>query len=117
MRGAHHVHPSVYPSSYPAPKTLLWRLLFALGAILVFSWSLLADTPLGGLKTQNVEGCYCRCAKTKGLGSCVRMCELPKYASRWWAVTCGKQRGHTSRENKGAGPHLKHRDRAEHARL
>jgi hypothetical protein len=117
MRGAHHVHPSVHPSSYPAPKTLLWRLLFALGSILVISWSVLADTPLGGLKTQNVDGCYCHCAKTKGLGSCVRMCELPKYASRWWAVTCSKQRGRASRENKGAGPRLKHRDRAEHAQL
>jgi hypothetical protein len=51
------------------------------------------------------------------LGSCVKMCELPKYATRWWAVSCAKPHGHSAANNPGAGPRLHHGDRAEHARL
>jgi len=102
---------------YPTSKKLLWRLLLAAGSILAISWSLLADAPAGGFKAQAVDACYCHCAKTKGMRSCVRMCELPKYATRWWAVSCTKQRGHAMHDNPGAGPRLKHRDRAERAQL
>lgn len=99
------------------PKTLLWRLFLAFGLILAISRSLLADTRMGLLKTQGLDACYCRCAKTKGMRSCVKMCELPKYASRWWAISCNKQRSHVSHDNPGAGPHLKHREHAQRARL
>jgi len=47
----------------------------------------------------------------------VKMCELPKYASRWWATSCAKSRIHSNGDNPGAGPHLHHKDRAERARL
>jgi len=66
-----------------SPKKLLWRLLLLGSALLAMSWSLLADTP-GRLKSTQTAGCYCHCSKGKGLGSCVKMCEMPKYASRWW---------------------------------
>jgi hypothetical protein len=45
------------------------------------------------------------------------MCELPKYASRWWAVTCAKPHLDRHHDDSNAGPHLHHPDRAEHARL
>lgn len=102
---------------YQDPKKILWRLFAAMALIVALSWSLLADTSIGPINKQVSDACYCHCAKTKGLRSCVKMCELPKYASRWWAVSCTKQRGHANRDNPGAGPHLKHRDRAEHAQL
>jgi hypothetical protein len=101
---------------YASPKTLLWRLLLLGGALLAMTWTLLADTP-GQLKSTQAGGCYCHCSRAKGLGSCVKMCELPKYASRWWATSCAKSRSHYGGENPGAGPRLPHKDRAEHARL
>ena len=108
MRGSH--------TPYTSPKRLLWRLLLLGSALLAASWSLLADTP-GRLKSTQAGGCYCRCSRAKSLGSCVKMCELPKFASRWWATSCAKSRSHYSGNNPGAGPRLRHRDRAEHARL
>ncbi|HEY4817130.1 MAG TPA: hypothetical protein VIH67_06845 [Candidatus Acidoferrum sp.] len=101
---------------YPSPKTLLWRLLLLGSALLAMSWSLLADTPSRLTSTQT-GGCYCHCSRAKRLGSCVKMCEMPKYASRWWATSCAKSRNHYSGDNPGAGPRLRHKDRAEHARL
>jgi hypothetical protein len=101
---------------YTSPKTLLWRLLLLGSAALAMSWTLLADTP-GRMKSPQAEGCYCHCSRAKGLGGCVKMCELPKYASRWWATSCAKSRSRYSGDNPGAGPRLRHRDRAEHARL
>ncbi len=101
---------------YTSPKKLLWRLLLLGSALLAVSWSLLANTP-GRLKSAPAGGCYCHCSRTKGLGSCVKMCELPKYATRWWATSCVKPRRRSSGDNPGAGPHLRHKDRAEHARL
>ena len=97
-------------------KTPLSRLLLLGSAALAMSWTLLADTP-GRLRSTQAEGCYCHCSRAKGLGSCVKMCEMPKYASRWWATSCAKSRSHYSGDNPGAGPRLRHRDRAEHARL
>ena len=100
---------------YTSPKTLLWRLPLLGSALLVVSWSLLADTP-SWLKSTQAGGCYCHCSSGKGLGSCVKMCETPKYASRWWATSCAKSRSHYSGNNPGAGPRLHHPDRAERAR-
>jgi hypothetical protein len=45
------------------------------------------------------------------------MCELPKYAKRWWATTCVKPRYKRPAEDSNAGPHLRHPDRAQHAQL
>jgi len=94
----------------------LWRLFLAGVALLAMTWSLFADTPRR-LHAVQSPGCYCRCAPSRGLGSCVKMCEMPKYASRWWAVSCRKPHGRSAGDSPDAGPHLHHRDRAEHARL
>ena len=60
-------------------------------------------------------GCYCGCAQSKTSAGCTKMCELPKYASRWWAVTCAKPHMTTPTEKSGAGPRLPHPGRAERA--
>ncbi|MGB7847137.1 MAG: hypothetical protein WBL63_16090 [Candidatus Acidiferrum sp.] len=46
---------------------------------------------------------------------CGKMCELPKYASRWWAVTCAKPRASAPVETPDAGPHVPHPGRSERA--
>src|ERR1700680_1839274 len=71
----------------------------------------------GQLGKTSVGGCYCGCAQSKTAAGCTKMCELPKYASRWWAVSCAKPRQQPPVENPGAHPRLPHPDRAEHARL
>jgi len=45
------------------------------------------------------------------------MCELKKYASRWWATSCAKPRAHAPANNSGSGPRLPHPEHAEHAQL
>ena len=73
-----------------------------------------ADTRRQFGKT-SVAGCYCSCAHSKTSVGCAKMCELPKYASRWWAVSCSKPRVQPSAETPGAGPHYPHKPRAERA--
>ena len=73
-----------------------------------------ADTR-GQLSKTKVEGCYCGCAQSKTSAGCTRMCELPKYASRSWAVSCSKPRVQPSPGTPGAGPHYPHKPRAERA--
>ncbi len=73
-----------------------------------------ADTS-GTVRKSNAAGCYCNCAMSKTAAGCTRMCELPKYASRWWAVSCAKPRAQAPAENPGAGPHYPHAPRAERA--
>jgi hypothetical protein len=35
--------------------------------------------------------CYCQCEGHDGMVSCPKkMCELPKYETRWWATSCHK---------------------------
>ena len=36
--------------------------------------------------------CYCQCEGQDGMTSCPKkMCELPKYENRWWAVSCHRR--------------------------
>ena len=79
---------------------------------LAFSTS--ADTS-GRLRKPSAAGCYCNCAQSKTGAGCTKMCELPKYSSRWWAVSCAKPRAQAPAENPGAGPHYPRRPRAERA--
>ncbi len=44
-----------------------------------------ADTRFS-IGTKSAAGCYCHCAMSKAHGGCVKICETPKYASRWWAT-------------------------------
>jgi len=73
-----------------------------------------ADTP-GTFRKSTAGGCYCNCAQSKTGAGCAKMCELPKYASRWWAVSCAKPRVQTPAESPGAGPHYPRAPRAERA--
>jgi hypothetical protein len=41
--------------------------------------------------------CYCNCEKMAGAKKCTKMCELPQYANRWWAVSCHKKTSDTVR--------------------
>jgi len=83
-------------------------------ALLATSPSLLADTP-DTLRRVPAGGCYCHCSESHARTGCVKMCDLPKYASRWWATSCAKPRLLAPTDKRGASPRLPHPDRAEHA--
>ena len=63
----------------------------------------------------DASGCYCNCAQAKASVGCAKMCELPKYASHWWAVSCAKPRMQPPADTPGAGPHYPRAPRAERA--
>ena len=94
-------------------RAFLW-LAFLAALLLASSLILRADAP-GATRSIPAGGCYCNCAHSKTKLGCVKMCELPKYASRWWATTCAKPRASSPAQNNGAGPRLPHPDRAESA--
>jgi hypothetical protein len=85
-------------------------------ALVALSWPVLADTS-GALRYPEPTACYCACAEAHARGGCAKMCELKKYAARWWATTCAKPRAHSPANNSGSGPRLPHPDHAEHAQL
>ena len=91
-----------------------------LGSLLAFLLSLglaaalFADTP-GLIRETHIAGCYCGCSKNAAMGACVRICDLPRYASRGWATTCAKPRIHPPLTHPGAGPRFPHPGRAERA--
>ena len=85
-------------------------------ALLVAALSLKADARFTvGAKSAAV--CYCHCGMSKARGGCAKICEMPKYASRWWATSCARPRRKAPVDNPGASPRLPHPDRAEHAQL
>src|SRR6516162_1990705 len=90
---------------------VLFELMVVAGVTAISVW---ADTN-GRVKKVDAGGCYCGCAQSKTSAGCTKMCELPKYASRWWAVTCTKPRTTAPSESPGAGPRLSHPPRAERA--
>ena len=73
-----------------------------------------ADTR-GQLRKMGIAGCYCGCAQSKTSAGCTKMCEMPKNASRWGAVSCAKPRVQPPAETPGAGPHYPRKPRAERA--
>ncbi|HEY4980044.1 MAG TPA: hypothetical protein VII25_12830 [Candidatus Acidoferrum sp.] len=94
---------------------LAGRLLIEFSVVIaVACFSVWADTS-SRVRAVTPGGCYCGCAQSKTSAGCGKMCELPKYASRWWAVSCAKPRTKTPTENPGAGPHFPHTPRAERA--
>ena len=95
-------------------RLALWLFVEFLVLIAAVSVSVLADSS-GRLRQITPAGCYCGCAQSKTSAGCAKMCELPKYASRWWAVTCAKPHITTPTEKSGAGPRLPHPGRAERA--
>jgi hypothetical protein len=82
--------------------------------LMATSLTMLANTP-PTLRRVPAGGCYCRCSESHTRSGCVKMCDLPKYASRWWATSCSNPRVLAPHENRGASPRFPHPDRAEHA--
>ncbi len=94
-------------------RAMIFVSLDILVALAAWSWPVLADTS-AALRSAS-PGCYCNCAESHAHGGCAKMCELKKYASRWWATSCAKPHQQPPANKSGAGPHLQHPDHAEHA--
>jgi len=94
------------------PGSIVCAVVLALGT----AQSLLADTSTR-LRSSPPGSCYCCCGESRVAAGCVKICELPKYASRWWASTCAKPHVHRPAQDSNAGPHLRRPDRATYARL
>jgi hypothetical protein len=94
-------------------RVFLW-LTFFTAAVLFSALILRADTS-SNMRSVPAGGCYCHCTQSKAKLGCVKMCELPRYASRWWATTCAKPRASSRSENPGAGPRHLYRGHAERA--
>jgi|GEM_PF-1469093 hypothetical protein len=98
-----------------APRGLNFRLaLFLSGLFALLPLVALGDAP-GALRKIPAGGCYCGCSKRRQMGDCIKLCQLPKYASRWWATSCVKPRIHKPAGNPDAGPRFPHPGRAERA--
>ena len=69
------------------------------------------------LRSMPAGSCYCCCNESRAAAGCAKMCELPKYASRWWATTCAKPHVRRPAASTDAGPHLRRPDRATYAQL
>jgi hypothetical protein len=104
----------------PKPPAFLARnrrcKLVLIGLVLLIVPGILLADSSGRLRGVATPGCYCHCAGAHTAGGCAKMCELPRYASRWWAKTCARPHAHPRGEDPGAGPHLHHSNHAEYAR-
>jgi hypothetical protein len=101
----------------PTPPRLRRRFIasFSIAAtLLLLGVSLRADATKS-LPKEPMPKCYCGCAVSHTRGGCVRMCELKKYAARWWATNCAKHRGNPPADTRGAGPRYPHPGRFERA--
>lgn len=76
--------------------------------------STFADTS-GTFRKPAASGCYCNCSQSRTSAGCAKMCELRKYASRWYAVNCSKPHAQAPATTPGAGPHYPRPPRAERA--
>jgi len=94
-------------------RAFVWFVFFT---ALIFASAIIlrADTP-GATRSVSPGGCYCNCSHSKTKLGCAKMCESPRYASRWWATTCAKPRASSPLNNHGAGPRLPHPGRTERA--
>jgi len=62
--------------------------------------------------------CYCHCAYESGMKHCTKMCELPQYQSRWWAISCHKKNSTANESSSPAlNPGSKKTNRKEQVRL
>jgi hypothetical protein len=64
------------------------RTAILLGIISVAALANQAPMPRPGSATPL---CYCHCAYETGIKHCTKMCELPQYQNRWWAISCHKK--------------------------
>jgi hypothetical protein len=59
-----------------------------LGVASAAAFATQSSTQLTG---SNVPLCYCHCEYETGVKHCTKMCSLPKYENRWWAISCHKK--------------------------
>ena len=69
----------------------------------------------GVLLAHRDSACYCHCGMSKAKGGCVKMCEMKKYASRWWATSCAIPKSKVAKDATKAGPRFPRPGRAERA--
>lgn len=69
-----------------------WSLSSVLASLAVIAAvPLLADTRGNLISAAPNFRCYCRCESKGEHHVCLmKMCDLPKYENRWWAVSCHK---------------------------
>jgi len=97
-----------------------YRRRLGLSAVFLFvcllgrTFLLSADTPRE-LRTPEAATCYCHCSGSRAHRACVKICEIPKYASRPWAANCAKPRLRLPLEKRNAGPRFEHPGRSERA--
>jgi hypothetical protein len=66
---------------------------------------LLADTRSNLASAAPNFRCYCQCESKGEHHVCpMKMCDLPKYESRWWAVSCHKPAPQSSTKKMQAPP-------------
>jgi len=90
---------------------LVFDLVLASGLLTFAAWAVTSSR----IHQPSVGGCYCGCAMAKTAAGCGKMCDLPKFASRRWAVTCSKPHATANMETPEARPHLPHPPHAERA--
>jgi hypothetical protein len=94
------------------------RTAILLGTISAAALANQAPTLLSGPVTPL---CYCHCAHENGNMHCTKMCELPQYQNRWWAITCQKKNTNAFESSSPAYNNLnkgsKKTNRREEARL
>jgi hypothetical protein len=62
--------------------------------------------------------CYCHCAYETGMKHCTKMCELPQFQNRWWAISCHKKNSTANESSSPASnPGSKKTNRKEQVRL
>ena len=103
--------------SHPRIHRPLASQLLAVGALILISVaSASGDIPTSP-QLRKAANCYCPCHESTTRRGCTKMCDSHKSAVRWLTVSCMKPRFQPKNDKANAGPHLRHPDRAEHARL
>jgi len=72
-------------------KNGLWQAIRTVILLGTVSAAALANQGPSFLTAPATPLCYCHCAYEAGMKHCTKMCELPQYQSRWWAVSCHKK--------------------------
>lgn len=72
------------------------RTAILLGTVSAAALANQAPTLLSGPATPL---CYCHCAYETGMKHCTKMCELPQYQHRWWAISCHKKNSTASQSS------------------
>jgi hypothetical protein len=95
-------------------RTAFWLALNLLAGSSFLAIAALADSSTK-IHQSAASGCYCHCTMAKMSVGCEKICDLPKFAMRRWAVTCAKPHASIPVESPNAQPHLPHVPRAERA--